>query len=327
MEKDKYILEMQVARGAGILLVTVGHSEPIKDVFPLLYSIIYAFHMPFFFFLSGFFASKMAKIDSILEWRKEVWPRLVPLLIPYFVISLSYAFIKSLVPQLVKRPIVFHKLLFTITVFPLENPALFMWFLYIIIIMRAFAPLLTRVNRYLLFAALVAIQVFPLSTDLFALAWTLNYLVYYCLGLYISSLKERFLMVMRTPMLPPLSAAFFIAGYILTTVSGLPFLKFLTALFGITGILSICFCYVRYMPVRILETFGKYSLQIYLLQYYFIFPVEYLLQKTGLGSQLTVLGTFLVGLAGPLAVASWVFPGSRILALLFGGTDSTRRAR
>lgn len=43
---------IDIARGLGILLVVLGHGGT-RDASPLLFNLIYAFHMPFFFFLSG----------------------------------------------------------------------------------------------------------------------------------------------------------------------------------------------------------------------------------------------------------------------------------
>lgn len=43
---------LDIARGIGILLVVLGHGGT-RDAYPMLFNLIYAFHMPLFFFLSG----------------------------------------------------------------------------------------------------------------------------------------------------------------------------------------------------------------------------------------------------------------------------------
>lgn len=45
---------IDIARGIGILLVVLGHND-FALVSPFVYQVIYSFHMPLFFFLSGFF--------------------------------------------------------------------------------------------------------------------------------------------------------------------------------------------------------------------------------------------------------------------------------
>lgn len=75
------------ARGFMILLVLVGHADPPK----LLFKLIYGFHMPFFFLLSGFL------FDAEKYARMRFWPyckkRFASYVIPYFI----YAFCNLLI--------------------------------------------------------------------------------------------------------------------------------------------------------------------------------------------------------------------------------------
>lgn len=50
----KRIEYIDIARGIGILLVVMGHND-FALVSPFAYKVIYSFHMPLFFFLSGYF--------------------------------------------------------------------------------------------------------------------------------------------------------------------------------------------------------------------------------------------------------------------------------
>jgi len=47
---------IDIARGIGILLVVLGHND-FSLISPFAYQVIYSFHMPLFFFLSGYFLS------------------------------------------------------------------------------------------------------------------------------------------------------------------------------------------------------------------------------------------------------------------------------
>ena len=51
---SKRIEYIDIARGIGILLVVMGHND-FAVVSPFMYKVIYSFHMPLFFFLSGYF--------------------------------------------------------------------------------------------------------------------------------------------------------------------------------------------------------------------------------------------------------------------------------
>ena len=50
----KRIDYLDAAKGIGILFVVLGHNQ-IKVDYPIVYQIVYSFHMPFFFLLSGMF--------------------------------------------------------------------------------------------------------------------------------------------------------------------------------------------------------------------------------------------------------------------------------
>jgi fucose 4-O-acetylase-like acetyltransferase len=322
MDRSGYIREMQIARGVGILLVTVGHSEPIKDVYPFLFHLIYAFHMPLFFFLSGFFSVKTAIVGSVREWRQVVWPRLLSLIIPYFAITLAYSSLKSLVPDLAKRPVVFTDLLINMLVYPTGNPALFLWFLYTIIILRALAPLLMKLNPYALLAVFIVFQIVTPEFRLFGIVLVLHYGIYYYLGLKTACLgKDRFLSLLGGRILLLASLCVFAAAFLAEAHWRIPLLRFPAAVSGILFVLSACSIGARFFSGRFLEYLGRHSLQIYMLQYFFIFPLLFLLERLAVPGRLIVWLTFAAGLAGPLLIVDFVFPRSRIISLLFGGMD------
>lgn len=319
MKAREYIPEMQVARGIGIVLVSAGHSEPIREVFPEWFSLIYSFHMPLFFFLSGFFSTRLAAVTSFREWVRQTPGRMLRLVVPYFVISFSYALLKSLVPHLAKRPIVFAELLPDILLYPTRNPALFLWFLYALIVIRLLLPILSRINKYLLLALLLPFQFYLFDTEILGLGLISFFLMYYMLGLHMASIKEGFFNGLKSKWLFAFTLFAFAVGYSFLRYADLSVLKFPVAVSGITLVLCVSFSFSRYLPTAALETLGKCSLEIYLLQYYFIFPLCFFLYRMGLPGEWIVPFTFLASLGGPLVVTVWVFPFSRTLAFLFGG--------
>lgn len=319
MSDNKYILEMQLARGLGILLVTFGHSIPLKDAYPSIYNFIYSFHMPLFFFLSGFFAHKIITVNSFREWLDSIKKNTFKFIVPYFIISLSFALIKYLVPHMVKRPVEWYEIPFIIIFYPLRNPALFLWFLYLIIIMRIITPFISKINSWLFFAFLLFFQFFPVDWELFATSWLLNYLIYYFMGLQASKLKDLYLKFIKKPFLTPIFFICFILSYIMFYYSNYLILRFFTASFGTFLVISLCFSYTKYLPKKILETLGSNSLQIYLLQFFFIFPLAYIFQIFDIASIPTIIATFIFGLICPLLVTIYVFPKSKILSFIYGG--------
>ncbi len=64
----KRIEYIDIAKGIGILLVVLAHAD-ISLVSPYLHRIIYSFHMPLFFFLSGYFFNPTTPFWTLLKKR------------------------------------------------------------------------------------------------------------------------------------------------------------------------------------------------------------------------------------------------------------------
>jgi fucose 4-O-acetylase-like acetyltransferase len=83
---SKRINYIDVARGIGILLVVMGHND-FAAISPFMHKLIYSFHMPLFFFLSGYF------LNTAIPFWSFVKKRFNGLLKPYFfTIFLIYFF-------------------------------------------------------------------------------------------------------------------------------------------------------------------------------------------------------------------------------------------
>ncbi|MDD2660852.1 MAG: acyltransferase family protein [Methylococcales bacterium] len=89
MSKSVRIRWIDQAKGIGILLV-VGHALADKHIFMSLYKLIYAFHMPLFFCLSGYvWSSKVLTFSFYYALEKNF----KQLLVPYLFFGLSCYFI------------------------------------------------------------------------------------------------------------------------------------------------------------------------------------------------------------------------------------------
>ena len=78
METNKRITWLDAAKGYGILLVIFAHV----DYYSFLRGFIYTFHMPLFFFLSGYVFSQK---DS---FGKFLWAKVKRIIIPYFCLGI-----------------------------------------------------------------------------------------------------------------------------------------------------------------------------------------------------------------------------------------------
>lgn len=82
---SKRIEYIDIAKGIGILLVVLGHND-FGYISPYAYHVIYSFHMPLFFFLSGYFLKTNI---PFLEFAKK---RFNSLMKPYlFTLFIIYA--------------------------------------------------------------------------------------------------------------------------------------------------------------------------------------------------------------------------------------------
>jgi len=88
--KTNRIEYIDVARGIGILLVALAHAD-VSLFSPYLHHLIYSFHMPLFFFLSGYFFKPEIPFFLFLKKRFNtvLKPYLVTILLIY-IISLSF---------------------------------------------------------------------------------------------------------------------------------------------------------------------------------------------------------------------------------------------
>ena len=131
IKKNRYT-EIDIARGIGIFFVVLGHSIKQTQIqaawIRILTYIIYSFHMPLFFCLSGFVSAKILRMHKH-ERIQYVSSRARRLLIPYFTIGLIYIPVKLKLSEAAVKPFAVSdiwKLLIG------QNPDVSLWFLYIL---------------------------------------------------------------------------------------------------------------------------------------------------------------------------------------------------
>ena len=144
-QNKKYYNEITIAKGIGILLVVLGHALKQTGVSNVpgnaLISIIYSFHMPLFFVLSGFVSVKILQYSKMTEYINYIKSRAARLLIPYFVMGILYMPLKYFMNRFAINPYDFSqswKLILG------DNPNTTMWFLYTLFWVSVIALILLR---------------------------------------------------------------------------------------------------------------------------------------------------------------------------------------
>ena len=83
MEIHKRLQYVDFLKGFAILCVVVGHIAAFNPKCDLLIDFVYSFHMPLFFFISGFLFHK----KNIVNIQKSIISKVKSLIIPYLSIS------------------------------------------------------------------------------------------------------------------------------------------------------------------------------------------------------------------------------------------------
>lgn len=134
MSTAKRNVPLDVAKGIGIILVVMGHAmSPVMAgdrVMEAAYRVLYVFHMPLFFMLSGLVASKLIG-GGTLSRRERIKRRATRLMIPYSV----WAGIYSPMKRLLKEQVRFQQEYAWWTILIGNNPDGQLWFLYVLFLL------------------------------------------------------------------------------------------------------------------------------------------------------------------------------------------------
>ncbi|GAA4799052.1 acyltransferase family protein [Streptomyces ziwulingensis] len=171
------------AKYLAIVLVAVGHAwEPLRDgsrAVTALYTLVYAFHMPAFIVISGYFSRNFDASPARIK-------RLVTgVVIPYVVFETAYTFFTRWTDGEPDRPV------------SLLDPLYLTWFLAALFVWRLTTPIWKSV-RWPLPVALAVAMLATLSPDIgddLDLQRALQFLPYFVLGLCLK--PEHFRLVRR----------------------------------------------------------------------------------------------------------------------------------
>lgn len=87
MSKKRRILTVDIARALAIITVLMGH---VVDSDTMYKTVIYSFHMPLFFFLSGF-VMKQKDTYTVAGWQDFLFKKICTIYFPYMLWGLIYA--------------------------------------------------------------------------------------------------------------------------------------------------------------------------------------------------------------------------------------------
>lgn len=286
------IVEMDILRGLGILLVILGHCVPD---FPVdlrsnvlagdLEVWIYRFHMPLFFLCSGYaFCLTTIKVQR-LSFFTFINQRVKRIVIPYLVFSGISLLLRIIFSSVTRSGVNIGD-----AIWEIFFEGKYFWFLYtLFLISIIFKVLWDQIKNLPLMlgvaiALYVVCAVFPikfLCIDRIGL-----YSLYYVLGCCLFKYRERGNKVIRKNIFFVSSIVLYVVLNLFDFYSDLLVLKCIfEVLYALIGILFFYGISLKYKNFAFAEPFilhfGKYSLQYYLLHMIISLPVYYAVAKIG----------------------------------------------
>lgn len=315
MGSRKRIAEVTYLSSFGMILIVFGHSRPAPkapevagaDVLYTIANIIYTFHVPLFFFISGFLfiytTINMTHFDYVAFLKKKI----KRLLLPYLLLSTAAFAIKVLLTSYAWNPQAFSlSSYFESLLYPSRNAIGYFWFLPTLFIIFTLAPLLRgsllmkKRGWYVCLALLLAAFHFSrtlIDIKILNLSGALYYLIYFWSGMlfcvYRKSIDTQY--TITAFMFCALLLLFFYFA-----IDTLYFRQFICSFFGI----SMAYYLIKGYTVRGLRWFSLidgYTYQIYLLSWFpqvFFRLVMY--QKLHVGFWEPVVCMFFGGLFFPV---------------------------
>lgn len=274
-------------RGLLILLVVLGHVFLGLELFPsegiignvrvVGTKIIYGFHMPAFFALSGFFFRSKA-FSNIHELWKVIRHKLITLGIPYVLCSIAYWGIKYVLSNYLDTPVTIQQVLHIFT-----QPIEMMWYLYTLLIICVFAEIIDCFikNKYVLFLIFTVVyytMVLRVNHELGQ--HILENLVFFYLGCIISQNKElvsRWYILVITMLVAVISFYFYLPNEAFT----LRFVVACSVTIFLVGVFQL-----NQRPIPILHSMGEYSMPIYIMHISFVGGARIILNHLGVTNQL-----------------------------------------
>ena len=332
-KKNRYT-EIDLARGIGIFLVVLGHSIKQTGVsagwIKILTYIIYSFHMPLFFCLSGFVSAKILTMNR-RERGSYIISRARRLLIPYFMIGLIYIPIKLKMSDVAVKPFTtgdIWKILIG------QNPDVSLWFLYILFLIELISALVVNTYNFRSIwygSFFLSVAIYWANLDL----RTPKYLFFFLMGIWVRLKFEDCRKAGYEDAMDGQDLLAFLA--LVTDIIAIIFLyrttitvtMMLTSLCGIYLVLWISSRLVYNIDgeekepgkvARIFLLLGLFSMDIYILHEPVMTVAKLILwNRLGLNYILCTFVIFICALCIPIPVSKWIIRKIRPLRFLLLG--------
>lgn len=323
-------------KGFAIFLVVVGHvvlGYIRAGTFPehqwslqLTHDLIYSFHMPLFFLISGFLykLTWSKKNTGILINIANKFLNLIPMYLLFSVVFWISKYYASLYGNIQMSDFFTFTDLMHIYISPLS----YLWFLYVLIWLFVFVPILESLFKPLLiFISFLMLYLFlPPVEGIFKVINSIIYGgVYFTLGSVIYMHYERIKNYISNNLLMVGFISILIASISFPYITEHTVFKFVCAL-GASSFLAILFFKLKDRTwVTFWNICGRYSLGIYILHLYFSGPLRTIFKNLSIDNIMvviilsciisTIVPIFIVMFFDKFKMTSWVFGNSKLIKI------------
>jgi len=244
-------------------LAAAGLISETNEIYLTFDELIYLFHVPVFFFCSGYLYQKFALVNNLKSYWNNISKKIINLGVLYFTFSGITIFLKYIFSSNVNHPFegnVFDTLMF--------QPIGQYWFLYSLFFIFLFCPTIQSVKAaYCLLAISVLFkisEIFGIQL-LYPLSWIQGSLIWFALGIiFLKFNLAKFMcwkIVLGSALFLPISLLIILQDSLNSTIR--PFLTFLGIL------MTVSFFYVAskqsWFPSEIMKYLSKWTIHIYVL--------------------------------------------------------------
>ena len=330
-EKKQYFNEINIMRGMAVLCVVIGHSFDATDtpsVLGFLKSFVYCFHMPAFFFISGFLLK-----DQKMDWKEKtlkIRAKAKRLMIPYLFLTLVTIGLKAVFGVFAKNPLNYSTLLVDILI-GRNNPNGGLWFLYALFIISIVGILFNELDKRILFLGafcMYLVNSFVLHWSGYILSFFLDYAWYFFAGCLIRKYcfdKVRQLNFLYTTtgkiLTMAVTCVYIMIAFVRIYVSNVWILKFTVTVMGVLLLFVIA------VQVNSLNKgkngwmlIGEYGMDIYMIGYYVQQGIYVILGKIlGIDYVIYAWCMCILGLVGSILISKYIVRKNKIFSLLILG--------
>lgn len=243
-------------------------------------TIVYLFHMPLFMCISGYLYSLKSKEFTFKEYKKFEIKKIINLAIPYFTFQLL-----SILLSIIFSNNVNYKRSYRDLLNMFNSPIPPYWFLYALLAIFIIVPLIEKIfknDKYKVITFFIILKIISIfvTTRIYFIDSIMNYAIYFYLGAFVNKIKKTYI---NEDIL--YSVIYILLGiFYYIYKSNLPktFIEIIEIIFAITGII-ICFnIFKKVKKSKIMDTYKKYTLQIFLLHTICAAGVRVVLLKLGI---------------------------------------------